>query len=206
MSTKLIENRQRGASLEGLTNQQRMFVLELLASNTFSPGEAAKLAGYKHPNQSAWRLLKNPRIAAALGKAQREREERCELKGDDVLNFLREAIFFNPLHYFRPTEDGGWLITDPDALPEWVGRLIEKMRMKITEYDDGSRTSRFEVELVSKTTAIGLAMKHIFPDKLQAEVEHKLRFALDDLYEPSNGEEVDPVEQRIIDVEHKSGS
>jgi len=171
MGTTLIESRKNGFDPNKLSDQQRMFVLELLASDNFCVTKAARKAGYKHPAQAANKLLKNKHIRAALGKAQREREERCQLKADDVLNYLRSALFFNPLHYFRPYGDGKWLIDNPDDLPEEVGRLIDGMEVKVVERD-GETRSYFKVTLVSKATALGLAMKHIGVEK--HEVTHSV--------------------------------
>lgn len=161
MGTQLIESRKNGSKLDGLTDQQRAFVLELLADEEFCPTHAARKAGYANPSQAANKLLKHKKIMAALGKAQREREERCQLKADDVLHYLRTALFFNPLNYFSPAGDGGWLIDDLDSLPEEVGRLIEEIEVKAIELPDGSMSSKLKVKFISKATVLPLAMKHL---------------------------------------------
>lgn len=198
MGTTLIKTRKRGADPSLLTVGQQTFVAELLANNLFDARAAAKAAGYKQPSQSAYKMLKNPKIQALLGKAMRERMERCQLKSDDVLNYLRTALFFNPLNYFKPTKDGKWMIDDPTTLPEEVGRLIEKMEVRTTELKDGSVHSYFKIELVSKTTALSLAMKHVglTVDEVSTRV-----IDWDKLYQSGNGEEVDPIEQQILDAE-----
>ena len=160
METTLITSGKNGYDPKKLSNQQRAFVAELLATDQFCATEAARRAGYKHPAQASQKLLKKKHIKAALGKAQREREERCELKADDVLNLLRDALFFNPLHYFEPTSDGKWLIQDLKTLPEGVGRLIDSIEVKVLERD-GETHSYFKVSLISKATALSLAMKHV---------------------------------------------
>lgn len=161
MGTTLIDPKKKGADLHKLTVPQRTFVAEMLASDLFNPTKAARAAGYKTPSQAANKLMKNKSVQRALGKALRERLERCELKADDVLNYLRAALFFNPLHWFKPTEDGGWEITDLDALPEEVGRLIDEMEVKVRELPDGTKQSWFKVKLISKSTVLPLAMKHL---------------------------------------------
>jgi len=72
MATTLIDSRKNGYDPNKLTDQQKAFVMELLASENFCMTEAARNAGYKHPAQAANKLLKNKNIKAALGKAQRE--------------------------------------------------------------------------------------------------------------------------------------
>ncbi len=189
MGTTLITSKRNGYDPSKLTDQQRIFVLELLGSSQFNPTEAAKRAGYKFPPQAAYKLLKVKGIQAALGKAQRQREERCELKADDVLNYLKAALFFNPLHYFRPTDDGKWLIDDLSVIPEEIGRLIENMELQVTE-KDGEVTSRYKVSFVSKATALSLALKHVCIDKQEIDVRHSWA---DELYPPKP----DLVEARI---------
>jgi phage terminase small subunit len=197
--------KRRSRTVAELTDRQRRFVVELLASDTFCPTEAARKVGYKNPAKSAYRMLQQRDIAEALGRAQREREARCQLKGDDVLNFLRAALFLNPLQYFAPSPDGGWLLTDPATLPEEVGRLIESMDVKVIEGKDGARTSTFAVKLVSKTHVLGLAMKHLglLPDKVAGVVSQVVQIDWASLSRPSD---VPAFEQRIEQMERLADS
>lgn len=200
MSTSLIQSKKGCGKVDAskLTEQQQRFVLELIMDPTANAKEAAKKAGYKTPNQVANKLLHNPFIATLLARYKREREEKCKLRAEEVLNYLRVALFFNPLDYFKPTSDGKWLISDPKEIPEEIGRLIEKMEVKVIEDKDGNIRSYFQVELVSKTTALGYALKHTTVEK--AEVLHK--FDWDTLI---GGEEVfDTVEAKIIEEEKQA--
>jgi phage terminase small subunit len=199
MGTSLITPKKRGASTKRMTQRMRTFCNLLLASETWDQTAAAKEAGYSSPAQSASGLLKDPRIQALLGKEMREREERCQLKADDVLNFLRSGLFFNPLRLFKPTKDGKWLIENPDDLPEEVGRLIEEMKVKVVEHEDGTFTSMFEIKLVSKATLLTMAMKHLNLDGTRkVEVAAKLGLDWDALSGRDSDE--DPITQTIIDV------
>lgn len=199
MSTTLIESRKRGYDPEKLTDQQRMFVLELLASNTFSITEAARRAGYASPGAAAVKLLKKPQIMAALGKAKREREERAQLSGDDVLNYLRVALFHNPLNYFDVGEDGVWEILDPKQIPEEIGRLIESVEIETFEKPDGTTESKFKVRLVSKSTALALAMKHTTVEKHEVTVNTNW----DQLLEQGDPGQQDFIERQIIEAESR---
>lgn len=192
MGSTSLENRERGGNKKLLTNQQRAFVFELLADDKFDGAAAARKCGYKNPANAAVRLLKNKRVAAILGKAQRERQERCKLEGDDVLMFLRDVLYLNPLDYFFPTEDG-WNIKCLETLPPEVGRLIEGMKIDVTEKPDGTIESSFEVKLISKTAALGLAMRHTTVDKV--EVKH----TWDRFLENKNKDIIDVVETRLIE-------
>lgn len=186
MSTRMIKNRKNGSRLNKLTTQQRRFVLELLASDTFHPADAARAAGYVQPSTAAYKLLKRPDIQAALGKLQREREERCQLKADQVLDYLRRVLYLNPLEWFFPSEDGGWTVSDLSVLPPEVGELIDGMEIKTRTTDDGETHTTFKVTLVSKATALSLAMKHVSVDK--HEVKHMMNW--DAMYE----------EQPVVDI------
>lgn len=172
MGTTLVVNNKRNTNISKLTEQQQMFVLELLSDKLYNITEAARRAGYKNPSQAANKLLKNKLVQRALGKAKAQREERVGLSADQVLAYLKNALFFNPLQYFKPTADGGWLITDPDSLPEEIGCLIEEMQVKVVELEDGKKQHYFKVRFVSHATALALAMKHVSVDK--SEVIHKL--------------------------------
>jgi len=195
MSTKVARNWATGKDPNKLTVMEKRFVDELLASDSFNATKAAEAAGYKAPAQSAYALLKRAKVMAALGKSQRERQERCQIKADDVLRYLQNVLYFNPLKYFYPGKNGGWFITDPDSLPEEAGRLIDKMKVEVIENEDGSTTNVFEVELVSKATALSLAMKHIGVER--AEVQHTI-VRWDSLYDDQEHESVPDVIEATI--------
>jgi hypothetical protein len=99
-------------------------------------------------------------VQGALGKAQREREERCELKGDDVINYLRVALFFNPLQFFTPCDEG-FFVKDWKDIPEEVGRLVERMEVKEIVAPDGSIIRGYKLWFLSKAIVLPLAMKHL---------------------------------------------
>ncbi|HET6329112.1 MAG TPA: terminase small subunit [Planctomycetaceae bacterium] len=160
MPASAIENRHRGADLEKLPDSWQRFCLEMIASERFQPTEAARKAGYKHPAQAAQKLMKHPRVKAFLGKVKREREERTGLTADEMLQWMHDVIKVNPLTYFRPGDDG-WLIDEDDlrSIPEWVGRLIVKMKKRTTWHGD-DKIVEYQVTLVDKATIAPLLVKH----------------------------------------------
>lgn len=185
--------------INGLTDQQKLFVMYLLESDSFNATKAAERAGYKYPSHAALRLLKKRPIKLALGKACREREARSQLKADDVLNFLRVGIFFNPLSLFEESEDGSWFIRDKRDIPEEVGRLIESIELATITKPNGNVISGFKVKLISKSILLPLAMKHLGLFAPQ-ELNHKHSFAWSALYGRPPQDEPDPVEARISEV------
>lgn len=78
--------------MDTLTDPQRVFVGELVASGC-NPTEAARRAGYTHPAQEAYRLIRNPNIIAAL-RSERSRLVEGDLTGL-ALKTLHE-IFLDP--------------------------------------------------------------------------------------------------------------
>ena len=198
MASTLIEEKKRGINPERLSDQQLVFVNELAADLNFNQTRAAKKAGYANPGTQAGKLLKVPKIRTALGKVLHDRLERCRLTQEDVLEYLEAVLFFNPLDYFRPGEDGKWVIEDLSVLPREVGILIDGFKIKQTTDKDGSVETCFEVTLVSKATALSLAIRHVFGIE-KHEHEHKL--LLDWKGMENTGEEPpDPIKAIILEV------
>lgn len=145
--------------VERLSVMEQSFVRTLLDQRTFNLTHAAKEAGYANPDVAGCQLIKRPAIQAILGREQRRRMERLELKGDEVLNMLRVGLFFNPLTLFKPSPDGKWMVEDLDKIPDEVGRCITKIKSKMVEFE-GTVTTYFELELMDKTKLLDYALKH----------------------------------------------
>lgn len=197
MSTTLIDPKKKGTNPDRLTNMELMFVNEMAADKKFNATSAARKAGYKAASVAGNKLLKKPKIKAALGKVLYERLDRCEVTQDEVLQYIHRVVFFNPLDYFSYGEDGKWNISDPDSIPREIGCMIEKVRGRRTTNEDGSVEEWFEVELVSKSVAMGLLAKHCGID--QGDV--LLRLDFNTMWSTGSNGKPDPIEQQIIDVE-----
>lgn len=161
MGTTLIEPRVRGADLKRLTASQRLFVEELLASETFNATEAARKAGYKMPRQAANKLLNHRAIRAVLGKAMQERITKCELQAEQVLRHLATALYLDPLELFQRTEVGTYVVRSLDDIPAPVRRCITKLKCRTRAAEDGLVETYIEIELMSKDGALKLAMQHL---------------------------------------------
>jgi phage terminase small subunit len=164
-STSAIQPRQKGAvkKAEKLTPPQRAFVAELLADPLMSPTQAAVNAGYKKSaaSQAANSLMKNSTIAQMIGKALRERLERTEITQDEVLNFLINALFLDPLQLFDSSE-GILTLKDLATIPAQVRRLITKMEVRSRTINGGEDLETVvKVEWVSKELVLQLCMKHL---------------------------------------------
>lgn len=160
MSSNSIQPRQYGSDVEKLNPMQRMFIEELLADETFNASKAAKKAGYKIPGVQSSKLLRQPRIRAILGKALRERIERCQLTADAVLQHLATALFLDPMDLFERTSSGGFLVKDLESIPVEVRRCITKIKQRV-RIVDGEPETYVEIDLMSKDSALVNAMKHL---------------------------------------------
>lgn len=71
---------------DGLTGKQRMFVDAYLGEAKGNATEAARIAGYAHPNSQAWEALKHPAVQAQLQK----RFDATAMSASEVISRLSE--------------------------------------------------------------------------------------------------------------------
>lgn len=90
---------------EKLTQKQEIFVSEYLVD--YNGTRAAKAAGYssKTAESTASRLLRVPKIEAAIGKATRERLETLTISGKNMLRELANLAFMNAGDFFKWSQD-----------------------------------------------------------------------------------------------------
>jgi len=151
-----------------LTDKQRAFVAEYVTD--MNATRAAIAAGYsaKSAASAACQLLdatRFPLVARAVKAALAEKELRAERKADDILRYIHVAMYCEPLRFFEPGDNGGWLIDEDklDQLPSHIGCLIEEVErrsIKIGEGENAHESTKLWVKLVSKTSAMTLAPKH----------------------------------------------
>lgn len=88
---------------------------------------------------------------------------------NEILAYIQTVMFFQPLMFFKPGDNGGWIIGEEEfkTLPPAIGCLIEHLEYRTTRTRVGKgedSTEREEVsvwvKLVSKTKAMELAAKH----------------------------------------------
>ena len=172
--TALVSPKQRGANPERLNAQQRAFVHECLADPAFNATDAARRAGYKAPSQAANQLLKQKVIAAILGKAMREREERLQITADQVLIELARIAFANPQIYYN--EDGS--IKALHSLTPAEAAAIKEIESEITHRGEDSETVTTKYKLHDKVRALELLGRHfsLLNEKVQHEFSGGVRF------------------------------
>jgi Terminase small subunit len=161
-----------------LTDKQRVFVAEYVID--MNATRAAVAAGYSPKTAASMgcQLLDHkayPLVAVAVKKALADKELRAEKKADDVLRYIHTAMWYQPLMFFLPGDDGGWLIDEDKVatLPPCIGCLIEEVERRTVVIGEGANrkeVTKFWVRLVSKTAAMTLAAKHQLGEKAPAPV------------------------------------
>ena len=159
-----------------LTDKQRVFVAEYVID--LNATRAAVAAGYSPKTAASMgcQLLDHkayPLVAVEVRKALADKELRAEKKANDVLRYIHTAMFYQPLMFFLPGDDGGWLIDEDKVatLPPCIGCLIEEVERRTVMRGDGENrqvATMFWVRLVSKTAAMTLAAKHQLGEKAPA--------------------------------------
>ncbi len=186
-----------------ITDKQRVWINEYIIDT--NGARSARVAGFKHPVVAAAKLLnphKYPLVAIEVRKALAEKEQRAEMKAEDVLRYVHTVLRVCIPDYFLPRDGGGWLISLEDcrSLPPHVKQLVESCEMHNTETTlrHGRQVveSVLWVKIVSKTTAMTLACKYGLTERhsVEGKVEVDLTAILASI---PNGPVVDEVELRI---------
>lgn len=159
-----------------LTAQQQLFVLELSNSEKYNLTEAAKNAGYLSPATAGSKLLQNPSILAAVGKAFQDRIWRLELSSDRVLKELQAIAFFNPKEMLDANGD----IMELKDMPEHVARAIQSHKGKVITTKEGS-IAYFDIKFQDKLKALELIMRHMGMLDERLKVDHEVTDGTKDL-------------------------
>jgi hypothetical protein len=195
----------KGASTE-MTGMQAAFVHEYVRLR--NPEQAAIAAGYDadFAAKQARKLL-NPRnfplVVAAIKEKLEELWQTEKLEPAQVLQYIHDVLNFQPIDWFAPGEDGGWLCTLEDyrLLPSRVKRLIESATAKQTTLETGEGTSTHatvEMKFVSKETALRLAAKYQLDPKV-TKSEHTVRIEWGSMMNRQPmPRDADPVEKKIL--------
>jgi hypothetical protein len=138
-----------------------MFVECLLADETFNPTKAARAAGYKAPAAAGYNLIHNKTIAAIIGKSVRERLERVQLNGDNVLEHVTTALFLDPMELFESVGGGVFTVRNLDEIPLPIRRCITKLKCRTRVSLEGDTEACIEIELMSKDALVPIVMKHL---------------------------------------------
>ncbi len=165
-----------------ITNQQNIFINEYVKD--MDGLRAAQVAGYSRPEIEYSKLLdgsRYPLVRRRIENIVRDRRLEESRSGEDVLKYIHNAIFFEPLKYFTPSPDGGWCISIDEMreLPPEIGCLIEELEHKVTvkkiigQEGDEEIEEKWKIKFVSKSAMVSLAARHLLGDTLN--VNHNMQ-------------------------------
>lgn len=197
----------RGTDVNKLSDKQRLFVDQYLVDQDAT--KAAIRAGYsvKSANAIGNKLIKDPRVARAIGKAAKEVHEELTLTTEEVLKQL----------YYIVTRDVREFVDENgDALPiselgDRAAQSVDGFDQEITyftnyETGDVTKTVKNKLKLVGKAGAIDMAMKYqgLFKqDNAQKQPQVTLDFS--QLFKP-HVEANDPVNEAMKNLEETAAN
>ena len=162
MATRALQPNKRKASDKRLTAAEQLFVKAMQADPLMNPTAAAKAAGYAHPSQRANALMKRPAVKAVLARELFERQEKFEIKADEVLKELHHLGMARASDLY---DEKGQLLALED-MPERARAAIKSFKVTEKVIDGGKgkkpitlRTT--DIELHDKKGAIDMLMKHL---------------------------------------------
>lgn len=125
----------RGRIMSELTQTQHAFVDELVASGC-TPTEAARRAGFQHPGQEAYRLMRKPHVVRAIKEAQ---NRLIAASGTNVaLKTLLDVMINGTKEPARVSAARTWVemagLLKPDAAGERDKQLHEMSNEELAEF------------------------------------------------------------------------
>lgn len=145
--------------LASLTDMQANFVLAVMRDPT-SYTQAAKVAGFAHPNVACARLATKPKVADAIAAGMLLREDRTYVSGDRTLHELA-ILAFSDITNFVVDPDGG--VSVREGVPEYATRAISSVEYeRTTGGKEGAEWTkvRTKIRLWSKNDALRMLAIH----------------------------------------------
>lgn len=146
-----------------LTDRERRFVREYLVD--LNGSAAAARAGYasKAVRQTAYKLMKRPRVKAAVDAAMAARARRLKITADRVLGELALLGFANFMDYFTPQADGTAHVDLSRLTRDQAAAIAE---VTVEEFVSGRGAAgrevrRVKVKLADKSRNLELIGKHL---------------------------------------------
>ena len=138
-----------------LTFRQRLFVSYYLGEAGGNATDAARKAGYPHPNTQGPRLLVNVRIRAAIDA----KLDSVALSADEVLARLSELASSDLGDYIVFRRDGSWSIDLKRAKKARRTGTIRKLKFRRESGEDGT-VDHIEIDLYDKLAALDKLARH----------------------------------------------
>lgn len=186
-----------------LTDKQRKFVAEYCVD--YNARQAAIRAGFPSKTAQAMsaKLMKDPLIMRAIGKYEQDAISDLQIQKKEILTHLHHCATRNGLEFVD--EKGNLLPINKLSIR--AAACIDNIKQRTKTYVDESgqehTVTETEYKLVSKSSAIDMAMKHLGAYVAQ-EVHHSGNVQLnwEEMYGPPDDTKVlDATEYRIMNPE-----
>ncbi len=134
-----------------LTDKAVLFIVEYLKD--MNGAAAAIRAGYapKRAEQTAYLLLRDPRIKAEIDKELAARVTRTKLEADEVLMQIAHAVRLDPRKLVHPVT----------GRPLGLHELDDATAAAVSGFEYDELTGKTKIRFVPKMEAIEKAMKHM---------------------------------------------
>ena len=188
-----------------LTDKERLFVDQYLID--LDVRKAAIRSGYK-PNSAATtgnQIMKKPHVKAAIGKLLLEAHNENLLSQEEV---LLQLCYVTTRDIREFVDENGEAIP-LSKLGDRAANCVDGFEQEITIYTDDKSTTKViknKVKLVSKATAIDMAMRYrglFAPTETKNENVNTIQFDFNKLFSPPDLAN-DPVEEAMKALEDKS--
>ena len=143
--------------MRSLTYKQRLFVEFYLGESSKEPVDAAHRAGYCRPEAMAPRVVKNPRVQAAI----RAEAESAAMTSSEVLARVAEVASTDLLDFMHVSEAGIAQVDLRQTRRRGMGHLIKRLRV--------NRNGTQEIELEPRLPALLKLGEHYKLWKVEAE-------------------------------------
>lgn len=151
-----------------MSDKQQRFVKEYVSS--LNATDAARKAGYKHPEVAGAKLLKQKPVANAVAHVTKNIARKLDLKAEDVLIQLHHVLTRTASDFIGPDDKP----IPVHQMSERAQACIDGFEVDVTTYRDGDgnvtgENIKTKIKLSSKVAAIDMAMKHkgLFPKDIQ---------------------------------------
>jgi phage terminase small subunit len=146
-----------------LAPRQRVFVQEYLIDQ--NGAQAAIRAGYAsiRARETAYELLRIPRIAKAVATAQAQRAARTQMAADLVIDELAHIAMSRINHYTVDEDTGDLMLREGAPLGAIAAVQSVKSRKRVHVEPEGSVVTTFELDLTlwDKPSALKLLGRHL---------------------------------------------
>jgi len=161
----------------GLSDKRRVFVAAYTIH--YDATKAAREAKYKNPAIIGARLLKDPRVARAIGRIQQRNMKQCVLTREDILQELSSFAKANIIELFDPDSHTFRVrdIRKLRELPESLQRCIQTFKAKYRTNEYGKEVVDYiDCKLVDKLGSIKALMEHF---GMFAPQQHEIKHSVD---------------------------